>query len=78
MDHSEEEEKFGLEVTGVFKDALSLQANESVQIFHQDSLVILNSKSEFYHPTTARVMVKKKKKLARAMKGSAIARLKLC
>ena len=62
VDHYEEEVEFGLEVTGKFKDALSRQANESVRIYSRSNLEILNSKSEFHHPPTARVLVEKKKK----------------
>ena len=66
LDHSEEEVKFELEVTGIFKDALSRQANESVRIFNRDSSEILNSKSEFCHPPTARIVVEGKKKKYKA------------
>ena len=62
MDHEEENVEFDLEITGVFKDALSRQANESVRIYSRQSSEILNSKSEFHHPPTARVVVERKKK----------------
>ena len=62
MEHIDEEVEYGLEVTGLFKDALTRQANESVRIYNRRGTSILNSKSEFNHPPTARVMVEKKKK----------------
>jgi hypothetical protein len=61
LDHSGLEVEFGLEITGIFKDALSRQANESVRIYNRQNSELLNSKSEFNHPPTARVMVEKKK-----------------
>ena len=57
--HIDEEVEFGLEITGIFKDALTRQANESVRIYKRHSSELLNSKSEFNHPPTARVMVDK-------------------
>ena len=63
LDHIDEEVKFGLEITGMFKDALTRQANESVRIYKRQNFELLNSKSEFNHPPTARVMVEKKKKV---------------
>ena len=60
--HIHEEVEFGLEVTGIFKDALTRQANESVRIYKRHSSEILNSKSEFNHPPTARVVVEKQNK----------------
>jgi hypothetical protein len=62
LDHKEEKVEFDLEITGIFKDALSRQANESVRINSRQSSEILNSKSEFHHPPTARVVVERKKK----------------
>ena len=62
LEHIDEEVEYGLEVTGLFKDALTRQANESVRIYNRRGTSILNSKSEFNHPPTARVMVEKKKK----------------
>jgi hypothetical protein len=61
LDHIDEEVEYGLEITGIFKDGLTRQANESVRIYNRRGSEILNSKSEFNHPPTARVMVKKKK-----------------
>ena len=63
MEHINEEVEFGVEITGIFRDALSRQAIESVRIYSKKSSEILNSKSEFNHPPTARVMVEKKRKI---------------
>ena len=62
LEHIDEEVEYGLEVTGLFKDALTRQANESVRIYNRRGTSILNSKSEFNHPPTARVMIEKKRK----------------
>ena len=62
LDHIDEEVEFELEITGIFKDALTRQANESIRIYNRNGSEILNSKSEFNHPPTARVMVEAKKK----------------
>ena len=61
LEHVDEEVEFGLEVTGLFKDALTRQANESVRIYNRRGTAVMNSKSEFNHPPTARVVVEKKK-----------------
>ena len=61
LDHIDEDVEYGLEITGIFKDALTRQANEAVRIYNRKGSEILNSKSEFNHPPTARVMVEKKK-----------------
>ena len=60
--HPNEEVKFKMEITQRFKDALTRQANEAVQIFSQPGQELLNSKSEFNHPPLARVIVEKKNK----------------
>ena len=61
LDHRNEENvEYELEITGVFKDALSRQANESVRIYSRLNSETMNSKSEFNHPPTARVVVEKK------------------
>ena len=62
MDHIDENVEFGLEITGVFKDALTRQANEAIRIYKRNPLEILNSKSEFSHPPMARVLVEAKRK----------------
>ena len=48
-----------MEITGVFKDALSRQADEAVRIYARKNDELLNSKSEFNHPPVARIMVQK-------------------
>ena len=62
LEHIDEEVEYGLEVTGLYKDALTRQANKSVRIYNRRGTAILNSKSEFNHPPTARVVVEKEKK----------------
>ena len=57
LEHIDESVEFGLEITGVFKDALTRQANEAIRIYNRKGSELLNSKSEFCHPPTARVMV---------------------
>ena len=61
LEHINEDVEFGLEITGKFRDALTRQANESVRIYNRKGTEILNSKSEFNHPPTARVVVEKRK-----------------
>ena len=58
--HENEEVKFEMEITKKFKDALSRQANEAVQIFSRPDNELLKSKSEVNHPPLARVVVEKK------------------
>ena len=59
--HKNENVKFKMEITGHFKDALTRQANEAIRISSRSTHELLNSKSEFNHPPTARVIVEKKK-----------------
>ena len=59
--HRNESAKFKMEITGHFKEALTRQANEAVRISSRPTHELLNSKSEFNHPPTARVIVEKKK-----------------
>ena len=61
LEHINEDVEFNLEITGKFRDALTRQANESVRIYNRKGTEILNSKSEFNHPPTARVVVEKRK-----------------
>ena len=61
LEHIDEEVEYGLVVTGKFQDALTRQANEGVRINQRKNTELLNSKSEFNHPPTARVMVEKSK-----------------
>ena len=57
--HQYENVKFKMEITGQFKDALTCQANEAVR--NTPNHELLNSKSEFNHPPTARIIVEKKR-----------------
>ena len=59
--HKNENVKFKMEITGQFKDALTRQTNEAVRILDRSNHEVLNSKSEFNHPATARVIIEKKK-----------------
>ena len=59
--HQNEDVKFKMEITGQFKDALTRQANEAIRISNTPNHQLLNSKSEFNHPPTARVIVEKKR-----------------
>ena len=61
-DHRDENVEFEMKISGVFKDALSRQANEAVRIYSRQNSEILNSKSEFNHPSVARVVVENKKR----------------
>ena len=51
-----------MEITGQFKDALTRQANESVTIYKRQNSEILNSKSDFNHPPTAKETIERKQK----------------
>ena len=62
LEYINEEMNVKMEITGVFKDALSRQAEEAVRIFSRRPHELLNSKSEFNHPKIARVIVEKKNK----------------
>ena len=55
LEHPEEENiKFKMEITGLYKDALTRQANEAVRIKNCEKSEILNSKSQFNHPQSPR------------------------
>ena len=60
LEHKDEEVDFQMEITGVFKDPLSRQAEESVRIQGRNNSELMNSKSEFNHPPIARIVVEKK------------------
>ena len=62
LEHKNEEVEFKMEITGVFRDALSRQADESVRIQARKNSELMNSKSEFNHPPIARVVLEKKPK----------------
>ena len=57
-----------MEITQKFTDALTRQANEAVRISSRSGHELLNSKSEFNHPPLARVVVERKKKVAKITK----------
>ena len=61
LEHENEEVDFKMEITGVFKDALSRQAEESVRIQARTNSELMNSKSQFNHPPIARIIVEKNK-----------------
>ena len=61
LEHTEEENiEFKMEITGLFKDALTRQANEAVRIKNCGKSEILNSKSQFNHPPITRIVVDRK------------------
>ena len=62
LEHEEEEVEFEMEITGVFQDALSRQADEAVRIQSRKSSELMNSKSQFNHPPIARIIVEKTNK----------------
>ena len=57
----EEIVSFKMEITGLFKDALTRQANEAVRIKNCKKSEILNSKSQFNHPPITRIIMDRKK-----------------
>ena len=59
-DHKNENVKFQMKITNKFKDALTRQANEAVQIYGVPDLNSLNSKTEFNHPPINRVTIEKR------------------
>ena len=61
LEHKDEEVDFQMEITGVFKDPLSRQAEESVRIQGRNNSELMNSKSEFNHPPMARIVVEREK-----------------
>jgi hypothetical protein len=62
LEHQNEDMDFVMEITGVFKDALTRQAEEGVRIHGRKGDELMNSKSEFNHPPVARVVVEKTNK----------------
>ena len=61
MEHANEDVDYSMEITGVFKDALTRQTDEAVRIFSRKNGELLNSKSEFNYPAVARIVVEKGK-----------------
>ena len=62
LEHVNEDVDFVMEITGVFRDALTRQADEAVRIHARKNEELMNSKSEFNHPPIARVVVQKTNK----------------
>ena len=63
LEHPEVENiQFRMEITGLFKDALTRQANEAVRIKNCEKSEILNSISQFNHPPISRIVLDKNKK----------------
>jgi hypothetical protein len=62
-EHQEEEMNIKMKITKKFKDPLTRQANEAVRISMRNNQKgeLLNSKSEFNHPPTGRIIVEKRK-----------------
>ena len=58
-EHPTQEANFKMEITGLFKDALTRQANEAVRIKNHKKFEVMNSKSEFNHPPIARIVVER-------------------
>ena len=66
VEHGGNEAKFQMEITGLFSDALSRQADEAVRISSRKNKELMNSKTEFNHPPIARVVIEKNSKRKRA------------
>ena len=64
-DHKHEKVKFKTEITQKFTDGLTRQANKAMRITYRSAHELLNSKAEFNHPPLARVIVERKKRVAR-------------
>ena len=56
LEHEHEDVDFKMEITGVFKNALTRQAEEAVRIKSRKNSELMNSKSQFNHPPIARVV----------------------
>ena len=62
LEHPEEDNiEFKMEITGLFDDALTRQANEAVRIKNCKKSELLNSKSQFNHPPISRIVVDRSK-----------------
>ena len=69
LDHKNEEPQFEMEITGIFRDALTRQANEAVRIQKTKPSETLNSKCEFNSAPVARITVEKQKRNFKANRG---------
>ena len=73
ISHPDEKKKvrFNMKINKVFKDPLTRQANEGVKIFRSaNHASVLNSKSEFNHPPTNRVIISNRQNVAKSTKHS--------
>ena len=62
IEHPEDEKvNFSMEITGLFKDALTRQANEAVRIKNCGKLELLNSKSQFNNAPITRIVVNRER-----------------
>ena len=59
LEHPKENVQYRMKITGIFKDALTRQANEAVRIQQRKPLETLNSKCEFNSAPVARITVEK-------------------
>ena len=66
VEHKGEAVEFEMEITGIFSNALSRQADEAVRISSRKNFELMNSKTEFNHPPIARVVIEKKTNWRRA------------
>lgn len=66
LEHKNEKAEFEMEITGVFKDALTRQADEAVRIQNRSKSQLLNSKGEFNSAPVARISVEKNYKTKQA------------
>ena len=62
LEHPEGENvNFSMEITGLFKDSLTRQANEAVRIKNCGKLELLNSKSQFNNAPITRIVVNRER-----------------
>ena len=62
IEHPDEEDvHFKMEITGLYKDALTRQANEAIRIKNCKKGELLNSKSQFNNPPITRIVVNRKR-----------------
>ena len=59
LEHKGEDVEFTMEITGLFKVALTRQAKEAVRSKARKNDELLNSKSEFNKPPIARIVLQK-------------------
>ena len=62
LEHPEEENvNFKMEITGIFRDALTRQADEAVRIKNCKNSELLNSKSQFNNAPITRIVIDRKR-----------------